>query len=167
MARGRLYIVYFISLFVVTLQGHIRCKPPPRPLSVDDIPPIINAINNVGGVTKHLRESDINELTDPTKATVVTEATQLTNTTDINETTVLNEITDLNKTTESTKRKPRRLRNRIPKKNTFLRNPNYISINKKLEKLAKSMYILELPLPAPGAKGGSSRGCDHFEVIQD
>ncbi|XP_017857766.1 PREDICTED: uncharacterized protein LOC108610276 [Drosophila arizonae] len=167
MARGRLYIVYFISLFVVTFQAHIRCKPPRRPLSVDEIPPIINAINDVAGVTKHLRESDINELTDPTEETVLTETTELTNTTDTNETTDLNIITDIIETTESTTRKPRRLRKRIPKQKTFLRNPNYISINKKLEKLAKSMYILELPLPAPGAKGGSSRGCNHFEIIQD
>ncbi|XP_023178902.1 uncharacterized protein LOC111604894 [Drosophila hydei] len=54
-----------------------------------------------------------------------------------------------------------------PKQKTFIRNPNYISINKKLDNLAQNMYIVELPLPHPGAKGGSSHGCDQFDIVEN
>ncbi|TDG46624.1 hypothetical protein AWZ03_006936 [Drosophila navojoa] len=147
MARGRLYIVYFISIFAVTLQRHIRCKPP-KSLDVD-----------IGGGEKYLRNSDINEYT------ATTEETDLTETTDLDIETDLTETTDLSESTTPKSRRPRKPR--IPKQKTFIRNPNYIAINKKLDKLAKNMYIMELPLPAPGAMGGSSRGCTQYEIIED
>lgn len=41
------------------------------------------------------------------------------------------------------------------------------AINKKLDNLAQNMYIVELPLPHPGAKGGSSHGCDQFDIVEN
>ncbi|KAL7729042.1 hypothetical protein ACLKA6_019875 [Drosophila palustris] len=53
------------------------------------------------------------------------------------------------------------------KQKNFIRNPNYKSANEEFDKLAKNMYINELPLPHPGAQAGSTNGCEVIEAEYD
>ncbi|XP_064548442.1 uncharacterized protein LOC135435357 [Drosophila montana] len=62
-------------------------------------------------------------------------------------------------------KKKQSYRLKIPyRQSTFMRNPNYRRINRKLDKIAERMFMLQLPLPHPGAQPGSSNGCDQSTV---
>ncbi|EDW59739.1 uncharacterized protein [Drosophila virilis] len=60
-----------------------------------------------------------------------------------------------------TTKKPPPYRIKKPyRQSTLMRNPNYKRVNRKLDRIAQRMFMLELPLPHPGAQAGSSNGCD-------
>ncbi|XP_030562284.1 uncharacterized protein LOC115763729 [Drosophila novamexicana] len=60
-----------------------------------------------------------------------------------------------------TTKKPPPYRIKKPyRQSTFMRNPNSKRANRKLDRIAQRMFMLELPLPHPGAQAGSSKGCD-------